>query len=184
MKKVLWLIVCLMTMVVSVNAQSWKETKFDGDELLGTKGYVATSLSVSGIGMVVFYSDNAVKLVAEKGIFDYHDKKVTVRIGYYDENGELLKRRCETFYIGKTGSSCQYDHRFSELTAERFEFDARFEKNKEHKEFLLKQAEICRIDKGKEFVDFIRNNKGYVRFVAEKYGTNTAFDIKVPCMNE
>ena len=184
MKKVLWLIVCLMTMVVSASAQNWKETKFDGDELLGTKSYTATSLSVSGVGMVVFYSDNAVKLVTEKGIFDYHDKKVTVRIGYYDKNGELLKRRCETFYVGKTGSSCQYDHRFSELTAERFEFDAIFEKNKEHKEFLLKQAEECRVDKGKEFVDFIRSSNGYVRFVVEKYGTNNVFDIKVPCMNK
>ena len=184
MKKVLWLIVCLMTMVLSVNAQNgWEKTTFDGDELLGTETYVATSFEVNGVGMVVYYSnDNSIKLVTDKGIFDYKDDKVTVTIGYYNENGDLVKKRCESFYIGKSSSSCQYIYELSKLTARKLEFDASFKKKK-IKELYLKMAEECRIDKGKEFVDYITTQKGFVRFVAEKYGTNTKFDIKVPCIN-
>ena len=185
MKKVLWLIVCLMTMVMSANAQSgWEKTSFNGDELLGTKSYVATSFEVYGVGMVVYYSnDNSVKIVTNNGIFDYKNDKVTVTIGYYSENGDLIKKRCESFYVGKSSSSCQYIHELSELTARKFEFDASFEKDKKTKELYLKMAEECRIDKGKEFVNYITTQKGYVRLVAEKYGTNAKFDIKVPCMN-
>ena len=185
MRKLLWLIVCLMTMVVSVNAQNgWERTTFNGDELLGTETYVATSFEVSGVGMVVYYSnDNSVKLVTNKGIFDYKDDNVTVTIGYYNENGDLVEKRCESFYIGKSSSSCQYIHEMSELTARKFEMEAAFKKDKNEKEWYLEIAEKCRIDKGKEFVDYITTQKGYVRFVADKYGTNSKFDIKVPCMN-
>jgi hypothetical protein len=184
MKKIIMALVCLMTMTMSANAQVWETTKFGGDDLLGTESYTATSFSLAGVGMVVYYSnDNSVKIVTDKGIFDYKNDKVTVRIGYYDTNNSLVKKRCESFYIGKNSNSCQYIHEFSEILARRFEFDATFEKDKGTKELYLKAAEECRIDKGKEFVDYITTKKGYVRFVAEKYGTNLNFDIKVPCMN-
>ena len=183
MKKFFMAFVCLMTMVISANAQEWEKTAFSGDELLGTESYVATSFSVPSVGMVVYYSnDNSVKIVTDDGIFDYKEDRVTVTIGYYDDEGKLIKRRCESFYVGKNSKSCQYMHQFSEILADRFEFDARFAKDEKDKQSYLDAAKHCRIDKGKEFVDYITTQKGYVRFVAEKYGTNAKFDIKVPCI--
>ena len=150
MKKVLWLIVCLMTMVLSVNAQRWSSQTFKGDELTGTKTYTATSYRNS-IGMVVFYSDNELKLITNDGIFDYNvnNNYVCVIIGLYDKNKNLLSKKRVFFWAYQDASKCQY---------------------------YREESNNC-----DDVINHIKNEMGYVRFVASRYA-NSDFDMEVPCM--
>jgi len=155
MKKFIMALVCLMTMVLSVNAQNgWNKTVFNADELKGTESY--TSYYYEDVnGMVVFFSNEpCYKLVTQSGIFDYGvlgDDDVIVTIGFYDINNKLIKKEQSAFYVSsKDKGSC----------------------------FLSAALK----ERGAFFKKYIEEEKGYVRIIAPRYGRSD-FDIKIPCMN-
>ena len=155
MKKVLWLIVCLMTMVVSANAQNgWDKAVFDADELKGTESY--TSYYYEDVnGMVVFFSNEpCYKLVTQNGIFDYGvlgDDDVIVTIGFYDIDNKLIKKEQSAFYVSsKDKGSC----------------------------FLSPALK----ERGIFFKKYIKEEKGFIRIIAPRYN-RTDLDMKIACMN-
>jgi hypothetical protein len=163
MKKVLWLIVCLMTMVVSVNAQNgWEKTTFNGDELLETEDYMAFSYSDANGEIVLWNNSNEkFRLITNDGIFDYrhengawyYDKFFIATIGYYDINNKLISKKSCCFGVGDIASQGH---------STRYKFKG---------------------NEGKHVISYLREKKGYVRIVAPLYAKNTHFDLKVPCMN-
>lgn len=163
MRKLLWLIVCLMTMVVSVNAQNeWVVSEHEADELLETEAYKSVVYTSNDCGIVLWDNESAkFRILSDKGTFDTEVVKwafkyrsvFTAIVGYYDINGKLLsKKKCQ-FEIG---SNHRQAHSMKDTWG--------------HNE-------------GKNVISFLRNEKGYVRLIAPLSGTNSKFDIKVPCMN-
>ena len=157
MKKVLWLIVCLMTMVVSVNAQNgWETRKSGGDELKGYSPSVA-HLYKCDEGDICFFdgSESTFMVSTYNGFFDYDvdDYVKGAIIGLYDINDNLIEKiktpTQRTFWVG--------------------------EKN-HHIMVCVKK------DVGEKIVSFLKNQKGFVRIIAERY-SRSDFDIKIPCMN-
>ena len=160
MKKVLWLIVCLMTMVVSVNAQNgWETLKSGGDELKGSSPSVE-HLYKCDEGEICFFdgSESIFMVVTYNGFFDYDvDNYVKgAIIGLYDINDNLIEKiktpTQRTFWVGWVG-----------------------EENKDMMGCIKK-------DVGEKIVSFLKNQKGFVRIIAERY-SRSDFDIKIPCMN-
>ena len=184
MKKVLWLIVCLMTMVLSVNAQDdmymvrnntknksvsasvptnvandfrigeWFRETTDADELKSTKGN--TYITYIGDDGFVTYLISEGKLFfnTDKGLFDYD---------IYDHS--------KGFLIGF------YD--INDNLVEKVKTDLR--------SFLVfgsRKDKICITNKGlnEKIWGYINNHKGFVRFVIDRY-ERSDFDIKVPCIN-
>lgn len=107
MKKVLWLIVCLMTMVVSANAQNgWDKMVYDADELEGTESYTSYCYWDED-GMVVFNSNSSIyALSTNRGFFDYKGNSVSVIVGFYDLDGKLLKKETSLFYVSPGKRDC------------------------------------------------------------------------------
>lgn len=157
MKKVLWLIVCLMTMVVSVNAQNgWETYKSGGDELKGSSPYVAHIYRCKEGEICLCDNSESTFLVATyNGIFDYDvDNYVKgAIIGLYDINGNLIEKiktpTQRTFWV--------------------------IEENGDVMSCIKK-------DVREKIVSFLKNQKGFVRIIAERY-SRSDFDIKIPCMN-
>lgn len=165
MKKMLWLIVCLMTMVVSANAQSgWTRTQLSGDELLNTEACTAFIYSDTN-GSVVLWDNNDkyFRIISANGTFnsklDRNGRSLEYKslfhaiIGYYDINNNLIDKRFCCFEVVNSHSQA-HSIRYG-----------------------MKRYE------GKYIMSYLRNKKGYVRIVTALSGTNTKFDIKVPCMN-
>jgi hypothetical protein len=158
MKRLIMAIVCLMTMVFSANAQNgWEKTKFPGDELKGEKE-TCLNIYTNDEGSFVFSDekDDGFMVTTQRGFFDYdidNYAKGTI-IGLYDQNGVLLEKM--------------------DLPTQRTFFTT---SSSNHKTMgCIKKAAA------KKIISFIKEQKGYVRIIAERY-SRTDFDIKVPCMN-
>ena len=165
MKKVLWLIVCLMTMVVSVNAQSeWVTEIHAADELTGTDEYTSVSYIDGSNGIVTWSTESKkFRIICGEEMFDSKIQRAgwnpnyrslfEAVVGLYSTDGKLIKKKYVTFEIGAN------HHQGMSV-------GGRTGKNE-----------------GKIVLDYLRNKKGYIRIVAPLSGTNTNFDMKVPCMN-
>jgi hypothetical protein len=188
MKKVLWLIVCLMTMVVSVNAQNddvygvskvaktslapinddsannngWVILTHEADELIGNDEYKSISYSVPNVGSVILWDNENKKfrIVAD----DVFDSEVTKwNFGY---------KSLFTAIVG------YYDinGKLLEKTSCLFEIGANH-----------RQGNSIRnnwgVNEAKTIIPYLREKRGFVRIVAPLSGTNGKFDIKVPCLN-
>lgn len=163
MKKVMSFIVCLMAVVLSVNAQNgWNTTTFEADELLGNEEYTALRYSADGGSIVLWSGDEKKFRIISDGVFDseYGENGYMVKgsffhavVGYYDINDKLIDKRTCSFIIGAN------HHEGNSIR------------------FGMKRYE------GKHIISYLRGKKGYVRIVASLYGTNGKFDIKVPCIN-
>lgn len=146
------LVMCFFA--IAANAlNEWTPITIDGDELKGTTSYVVYNYD-TGEGCLGFYdSTNILVIMSDRGIFDYdiYDYVKGVVIGLYDAKGKLIER-VET------------------------PTDRTFRVSSHGK------AAFCtRNDVNSRVVEFIKNNKGYVRIVADKY-SGSDFDVKVPCM--
>jgi hypothetical protein len=173
MKKVLWLIVCLMTMVIGLTScnskandypkteeektdvicDSWHDLKIDADELTGTKEHTVYYYSTKD-GEVVVPSDNKEAFIFSTfdGIFDTNYERgewvAEVIIGLYDINDKLIEKiENGVFFVLDNGLCGTGDDKINN-----------------------------------KINSFIKTKKGFVRVVASKYADEN-FDIKVPCMN-
>ena len=189
MKKVLWLIVCLMTIVVSVNAQNdmyifsqeekvqpinmesisngWAVKTHEADELIGTKSYTKSYTSLiysTNVGSVVLWDDEVKKfrIISDDGLFDFEVTKASWDLSY----GIL--------FVATIGL---YDLNGKLIKKKK----VWFEKGANYSQ-AVSTAGSSGKNEGKDVITFLRNNKGYVRIVAPLSSTNLIFDIKVPCL--
>lgn len=164
MKRFLMAMVCLMTMVLSVNAQSgWVSVAQEEDELMGQEAYTGFIYS-NEVGSVVLWDndDKTFRIISNDGVFDSFvgqngwsmktRSMVAAVVGYYDTNDKLIEKKKCYFEIGVN-----------------------------HKEANSIRFEMHRVE-GKYVISYLRNKKGYVRIIAPLYSTHQKFDIKVPCM--
>jgi len=161
MKKVLWIIVCLMTMMVSVNAQSegfkldeWFIEHSEVDELKGIGGNEYFTYVVRGEGFITYCTNrDQFSVSAYKGMFDYdmYDYPKFIIIGIYDKDNKLVEK------VSSKVKDFEVFGKYKDLLS-------------------INSKEI-----NKKIWLHIKNNKGFVRFVIGRFNGND-FDIKVPCM--
>ena len=169
--------VCLMTMVVSVNAENdrnsaaekngWIVTTHEADELIGNDEYNSIAYIGDDDSKIVLWdkNDKDFRIICNEGnIFDYkvgsngwsfntNMKLFVATVGYYDSNNKLLKKKECGFQI---------EGNASEARSIKYGMGG---------------------NEGKRIVAFLKNEKGYIRIIAPLYNTRRKFDIKVPCMN-
>lgn len=107
MKKFLWLIVCLMTMI-SANAQKWSTSLIKGDELKGTITYKSISYESQKAGGLFILSSltDRVCVGVLRGIIDYDvNDRAGVTIGYYNSNGKLIDSRKNVTFLKLSSTS-------------------------------------------------------------------------------
>ena len=171
MKKWIMALVCLMTMVISANAQNgWETSQNSADELLGKSSNTSFCYTDGENGQLMFYSDDDKHLyiVSPKPhFFDANDVVKTLKnpsgkqcfyaiVGFYDIDNNLIKK----------GKYCF-------VRSEREFSYARSESGNS-----LNPKNI-----GKDAIKFLKKEKGYIRIVTPLYMEASPFDIKVPCMN-
>ncbi len=103
-------------MCVNASAQAtWKEFTLEGDELKGTETQVVKSYldEDAGAHIALFNTKDmmAVAIQTDKGIFDYSrssykSKTVRALVGFYDQDGNLLRKTNSWFLVGDRGNKC------------------------------------------------------------------------------
>lgn len=177
MKKFIMALVCLMTMVMSVNAQvnGWKIGTTEADELLGTTEDTYYLYMDGDKGGVIFYKSEPKKLyliAPDDAMFNTRDLGfrdfgrsgnvvgVFITYGMYNNNDKLVKKdkNCVFEEIGREVANRIVSRKGTGMG-------------------------MTMRNVGKELIEYMKNEKGYVRIVAPLFHTNRNFDIKVPCMN-
>ena len=107
MKKIL---ICFILTLVSISGYSqWLEPKYHpADELTGEAAYYSNVYNETGVGMFIAWSNEpTVKLVTDRGIFDYENGRVTVLIGFY-EGSTLVEKTTAKFWVPDGNSHRAY----------------------------------------------------------------------------
>ena len=166
-------LVCLMTVTMSANAQNnWVVDFSEEDELLERKAEKYYLYYDGDKGGVIFYESSPKKLylIAPDGsMFNtrivFKDlggdvSAVDVTYGMYNENGKLVKK----------DENCVFEEVGREVA---------------NRVVSRKGGGIGHTYRnvGKELIEYLKNKKGYVRLVAPLFHNNRNFDIKVPCIN-
>lgn len=90
-------------MAISANAQ-WRTNFYKADELKGEEAYWSNLyIAPSGRAFCCWSNDDQIKIITEKGIFDYSDNYVKVLIGFYE--GETLVEKVTSFFFVPDGDS-------------------------------------------------------------------------------
>lgn len=169
MKRFLSNLLFLM-LAITCNAQGWTKTTLEADELLGEKGGIAYSFCNEENTMkFICWEGNteSFRVISSTKLFDYgsnlgaNGHKIFLGlIGFYDENDSLIEK-IEKF--------C-------------FELDDEGLSNQAHPNRWTSMGGNNKKNVRKMF-DYLKNKKGYIRIVAPLYGTNSNFDLKIPCCN-
>ena len=106
MKKVLLLAFSLMA-TLNANAQ-WSTKYHEADELRDEPAYWSNLYIASdGAAFVSWSNDDEVKIITDKGIFDYSDSRVKVIVGFYKDNA-LMEKTTAFFYVPSGDSNTAY----------------------------------------------------------------------------
>lgn len=101
MKKILFLMVQLFV-VTNIMAQvGWSQMVHEGDELQKTKTYLSYRYEDEVGNSFIYWSNSKdFRIISNDGLFDSDvHKTLKVQIGYYDEDGNLVKKEKKTLYI-------------------------------------------------------------------------------------
>lgn len=157
-----FLLLLLMSMTLTGNAQYWEKIHKDADELKGTPAINLHLVNVPGVGSVTIH-DNKDYLFfkVKKGIFDYKLYNVYYTVaegiaGLYSDNGELVEKLAIRVSVSEDSPSYAQAH---------FDTDLGYEGS----------GAIRKV------ISWIRDSKGSVRFIIPQYG-GTDFDVKVPTL--
>lgn len=185
MRKLLWLIVCLMTMVVSANAQDdmysfsqeekvqpinteaisdgWMATTHDADELIGNESYTSLIYSTD-VGSIVLWDNETKKfrIITNNELFDSDVQKAGWNPSY------------RSLFVATIGFY-NLDNKLLKKKKVWFEIGSN------HRQ-AVSTAGSSGKNEGKDVVTYLRNNKGYIRIVAPLHLTNLNFDLKIPCL--
>ena len=166
MKRILFVLIAVLS-CVAANAQKWEVTKHEADDLKGTEAYTSYMFSEPGVGSFVFWSnhDGHYRLISDDGIFNYERiasqfgayRGEDVIVGLYDNDNNLVERI-------EMWLDCESDK-------------PTFLETRDAGKFLNPTGQAKKV---KKIMKHLNSGKGYIRFVAARYG-KTDFDLKVPC---
>lgn len=157
-----------MISLVNIQAQSWERTEHHADALKGTESYTSFMYTTPSVGSFVCWSNNpnSFRIINEAGIFNYTSyynqylgtvRGLDVIIGLYDENDNLKEKF-------KIWLDCESD---KPTFLEAINRGALFNP-------------VGRKKKIKKTLKHLTSGKGYVRIIADTYGTSPNFDLKIP----
>lgn len=93
----------LSTAAFAQQANVWYTDEVKADALIGNAAYRTFSLVTEKYDGIIYRSDyDNVIVGCHEGIFDYHDNKVDVLVGYY-RNGELVDKATGAWQKGGSG---------------------------------------------------------------------------------
>lgn len=164
MKKIITTCFCLLIATIAFS-QNWEANIIKGDELKGTEDYIAYTFEDNGFGFIYWSSnDDTFRLYTNDGFFNYTDLRgrqgnhiVLGLVGFYDESNKLIDK-IENFCI-------ELDDEGTPNRAHPNRYTSKGGNNKKNAAKIL---------------DYLKNAKGYVRFVYKLYG-GKEFDLKVMC---
>lgn len=164
MKKILFIVLMLLT-ILRVSAQGgWTTTNYKADELKGMEAYTAYQYNYPGIGSFVTWDWDfpSIRLVSDKGIFSEsiynrgwgNFRAVRVLVGIYQSDGTMTEKFFIDMNIEKNSTSTRiYGNNYNCLKKD--------------------QKRILKVLKA------LRTKGLYVRFVCDRYNESD-FDLSVP----
>ena len=162
MKNVFFILI-FMLMCVMVNAQSWVIKDFPADELQNQP--VQTVYLYTDVVFSFRFSnidDKMYALLTTKSIFEYSMRRGTNGrnifdgiVGLYDENNNLVEKLDICYEVNTTPNEC-YPNKYTSKGGNNYK-------------------------KSKKIIEYIKSDKGYVRFIAPLYD-NDNFELKVECL--
>ena len=142
-------------------AQSgWSTTEFGADELKGQAAYTAQFYIDNNGNRFTMWSNEVdyFRITSASHIFNYRVsgslKEVDVTVGFYDVNDHLIEKVQMTFWPNDDNPRIAHNSVF-------------LSKNKK---------------KGMKVIQYLQNEKGYIRIIAPLYHSISGFDLKVPCL--
>lgn len=112
MRKTIIFTICLLALAAVNAAAQWKTSFHEADELKDTPEYYSNLyVAESGNAFVCWNNDSNVKIVTDRGIFDYDDNYVYVIVGFY-ENGKMTDKVTTKFFVPDGASSTAYSSDF------------------------------------------------------------------------
>lgn len=114
MKK-LFLFLAMALFANAVNAQ-WHEPVYKpADELKGEDAYYANIYDGNSGSFVCWSNETDIKIITDRGIFDYDDSYVRVIVGFY-VGDELVDKVTARFYVPKGDSDTAYTSKYQTPT--------------------------------------------------------------------
>lgn len=148
-------------------AQVWNHSVIKGDELLGTTNSIQHKFT-SGDKVFIFWSDKKddLRIISLDEPFDIETRigasgnfLFSTKVGLYDESGNLVEK-------------------FDML----FEIDSKGQPNQAHPNKYTRMGGNNKKN-AKKVIEYLTTKKGFVRIVANLYGTNELFDLSINCLN-
>ena len=146
-------------------AQDWVKTNAKGDELLGTSDRVV--LKFEDNGNVFQFDENDDKtyyLKTSESFFDFTSIKgakgrftTSGVVGLYDKD-KLIEKLEIVYEVLEPATSC-YPNKYTLMGGNN-------------------------LKRSKKVIDYIKNGKGYIRFILPLHLSTTNFDFKVPTLNQ
>lgn len=156
---------CLIACSIGIQAQTWKITANEADELLGITEDIKTYIFLvpDDCAIVFWAGQYQFRLVSNKGIFNYDRSDgisgMSVLVGFYDDNDKLLEK-------------------FSMWLDEEPASAGKYLRTRDRGTMFNPVGQKGRV---KKIVQHLNKGKGYVRIVANRYD-EVALDLKIlPC---
>ena len=153
----------LFAFVFNAQAQKWEHYVIEADELLEVKGHESDVFTDEAGNVFVMWSDEDLnfRIISATSIFDYMGdiRSVMATIGYYDMNNKFIEKNDIQLLVSE-GQGNQAEPNMIPMM----------------RPFPNKKRVA-------ELLQFVRESQGYVRILVPLYGTNTRFDIRIPCLN-
>ena len=154
----------ILVLSVPMAAQNWTKFEVKGDELKGTKDHITYQYNEDTM-YFQFDEENDKQFIVktEKAAFHYLIDELGNRInlaivGLYDTNDKLIERIEITFEATEflnIAKPCRY---------------------------TIKGGLTNNLKRCKKVLNFIKNQKGYVRIILPLYDDTTDFDLKIPTL--
>lgn len=168
MKKII-IFSLFLSMAVSSNAQDWNVTEHQADELKGNTAYTSYVYDVPDVGSFVCWNNKPYqyRIVNSDGIFNYKSgyskyggsyRGLTVIVGLYSADDKLIEK-IEMWLDAESDKPTFLETR-----------DAGGMFNP-----------VGQKKKVKKIMKHLQSGSGYVRILADTYGTHKNFDLKIPC---
>jgi hypothetical protein len=151
MKKIVALLIMLTTATYSFAQVGWISEKYNADELKGTKGYTAYIYTDSTGNNFVLWSHTN------------DEFRIVSNSNIFDYYGS---KKSFQVIIGL------YDE--NDNLTKKIECKAFADDENSHMAYVHRRN-------AKQTINYIQENRGYVRIIAPLYGTLSDFDLRVPC---
>ncbi len=161
-KKNISVALIILAFAINLPAQRWERFVTEADELTGETEYESDIFTDENGNVFVMWSNESenFRVISATSIFNYFGdiRSVMATIGYYDSNNKLIEKNDIQLLVSE-GQGNQAEPNMIPMI--------RPLPNKKRVKMLL---------------EYVREGQGYIRILVPLYGTNSKFDIKVPCL--